>query len=172
MEVRAIAKYIRMSPRKVRLVTGLLSGLKLDAARNQLAFLPKAAALPVLKVLNSAAANAVNNFKLDEASLVIKAATADQGPVLERWRARAMGRAAPIKKRTSHITIILTDGKDNGKVQQLTTKSQSEVKNSKSQNKEDKQAEAIVEKQKAVKKSAIKKAAAAKKDSQPATSNS
>lgn len=100
-----------MSPRKVRLVTGLLRGLKVDAARTQLAFLPKAAATPVLKVLNSAAANAVNNFKLDESTLIIKTATADQGPALKRWRARAMGRAAPIKKRTSHITIVLTDGK-------------------------------------------------------------
>ena len=100
-----------MSPRKVRLVTGMIRGLKLDVARTQLAFLPKAAALPVLKVLNSAAANAVNNFKLDESTLVIKTATADQGPALKRWRARAMGRAAPIKKRTSHITIVLTDGR-------------------------------------------------------------
>jgi len=100
-----------MSPRKVRLVTGMIRGLKLDVARTQLAFLPKAASLPVLKVLNSAAANAVNNFKLDESTLIIKTATADQGPALKRWRARAMGRAAPIKKRTSHITIVLTDGK-------------------------------------------------------------
>ncbi len=111
MDVHAIAKFVRMSPRKVRLVTGMLRGLKIDAARTQLAFLPKAAALPVLKVLNSAAANAVNNFKLDESELIIKTATADQGPALKRWRARAMGRAAPIKKRTSHITIVLTDGK-------------------------------------------------------------
>jgi large subunit ribosomal protein L22 len=111
MDVHAIAKFIRMSPRKVRLVTGMLRGLNVDAARTQLAFLPKAAALPVLKVLNSAVANAVNNFQLDENSLSIKAATADQGPALKRWRARAMGRAAPIKKRTSHITIVLTDGK-------------------------------------------------------------
>jgi len=111
MDVHAIAKYVRMSPRKVHLVTGMLRGLKVDAARTQLAFLPKAAALPVLKVLNSAAANAVNNFKLDESELIIKTATADQGPALKRWRARAMGRAAPIKKRTCHITIVLTDGK-------------------------------------------------------------
>jgi large subunit ribosomal protein L22 len=111
MDVYAIARYIRMTPRKVRLVTGMLRGLKIDAARTQLAFLPKAASLPVLKVLNSAAANAVNNFKLDESTLIIKTATADQGPSLKRWRARAMGRAAPILKRTSHITIVLTDGK-------------------------------------------------------------
>jgi large subunit ribosomal protein L22 len=166
MDVRAIAKFVRMSPRKVRLVTGMLRGLKLEAARNQLAFLPKAAALPVLKVLNSAAANAVNNFHLEEADLTVKTATADQGPALARWRARAMGRAAPIKKRMSHITIILTDGKDNGNVQQLTAKSQSEVKNSKSQNTEEKQVEnkvqANVEKTKAVKKSTVKKAPAKK----------
>jgi large subunit ribosomal protein L22 len=123
MDVHAIARYIRMSPRKVRLVTGMLRGLKVDAARTQLAFLPKAAAMPVLKVLNSAAANAVNNFKLDESELIIKTATADQGPALKRWRARAMGRAAPIKKRTSHITIVLTDGK-NDKNQESTTKIQ------------------------------------------------
>jgi large subunit ribosomal protein L22 len=109
-----------MSPRKVRLVTGMLRGLKIDVARTQLAFLPKAAALPVLKALNSAVANAVNNLKLDESSLTILAATADQGPVLARWRARAMGRAAPIKKRSTHITVIVTDGKP----QISTTKSQ------------------------------------------------
>jgi len=144
-----------MSPRKVRLVTGMLRGLKVDVARTQLAFLPKAAALPVLKVLNSAAANAVNNFKLDEASLTIKAATADQGPALKRWRARAMGRAAPIKKRTSHITIVLTDGKD----KQLTTKSQKT---------EEKPAEVKVEEKKSAakpaKKVAVKKVAS-KEDS-------
>jgi large subunit ribosomal protein L22 len=112
MDVHAKAKYIRMSPRKVRLVTNLIKGQTLDAARTQLSFLPKAAALPVLKALNSAAANAVNNFKLDETSLSIKAAMTDQGPSLKRWRARAMGRAAPILKRTCHITIVVTDGKD------------------------------------------------------------
>ena len=100
-----------MSPRKVRLVTNMIVGSTIDVARTQLNFLNKAAALPVLKALNSAVANAVNNFKLDEKSLKIKAATADQGPTLKRWRARAMGRAAPIKKRTTHITIVVTDGK-------------------------------------------------------------
>jgi large subunit ribosomal protein L22 len=147
MDVHAIAKYIRMSPRKVRLVTGMLRGMTVDTARTQLAFLPKAAALPVLKVLNSAAANAVNNFKLDETSLVIKAATADQGPALKRWRARAMGRAAPIKKRTSHITIVLTDGKSD--------------ENSKIQKKEE-IVEAKKEEKPAAKKAAAKKPAAKK----------
>ncbi len=110
MDAFAKAKFIRMSPRKVRLVTNLIVGNRIDAARTQLSFLNKSAALPVLKALNSAVANAVNNFKLDEKSLKIKSATADQGPTLKRWRARAMGRAAPIRKRTTHITIVVTDG--------------------------------------------------------------
>lgn len=156
MDVHAIAKYIRMSPRKVRLVTGMLRGMTVEAARTQLAFLPKAAALPVLKVLNSAAANAVNNFKLDETSLVIKAATADQGPALKRWRARAMGRAAPIKKRTSHITIVLTDGKNDGNSKISTTKTQKDETK-------------IVEEAKNEVKPAAKKAAAKKPAAKKAT---
>jgi len=111
MDAFAKANFIRMSPRKIRLVTNLIVGAKIDAARTQLNFLNKAAATPVLKALNSAVANAVNNFKLDEASLTVKTAVADQGPTLKRWRARAMGRAAPIRKRTTHITIVVTDGK-------------------------------------------------------------
>ena len=104
-----MAKFIRMSPRKVRLVTNLIKGMTVDVARTQLHFLPKAAVLPVLKLLNSAVANATNNFKLEESNLMVKSATTDGGPTLKRWRARAMGRAAPIRKRTSHITIILTE---------------------------------------------------------------
>jgi len=115
----------------------------------ELAFLPKAAARPVLKVLNSAAANAVNNFKLDETSLKVKAAAADQGPVLERWRARAMGRAAPIKKRTCHITIVLTDGKEGNKIEPVK-----------------------VEKKEEEKKDAPKKVASKEKVGQPKISNS
>jgi large subunit ribosomal protein L22 len=112
MDVHAKARFVRMSPRKVRLVTNLLRGLTIAAARTTLAFLPKAAVTPVLKTLNSAVANAVNNFKLSEADLKVKSATTDGGPTLKRWRARAMGRAAPIRKRTSHITVIVTDGKE------------------------------------------------------------
>lgn len=111
MDVHATARFVRMSPRKVRLVTNLIKGKRVGVARTQLAFLPKAATTPVLKVLNSAVANAVNNFQLNEADLTIKSATTDGGPTLKRWRARAMGRAAPIRKRTSHITVVVTDGK-------------------------------------------------------------
>jgi large subunit ribosomal protein L22 len=136
MDAFAKAKFIRMSPRKVRLVTNMIVGSTIDVARTQLNFLNKAAALPVLKALNSAVANAVNNFKLDEKSLRIKAATADQGPTLKRWRARAMGRAAPIKKRTTHITIIVTDGKAAASVLDNAAKEEAKAKGAKDVKKE------------------------------------
>jgi len=109
MEVIAKARYIRQSPRKVRLVVDAVRGKNVVVAKAQLRFMNKAAALPVLKLLDSAVANAEHNFKLDGSSLVIKSITADGGPVLHRWRARAFGRAAPIRKRTTHITIVLED---------------------------------------------------------------
>ena len=107
MEVTAKARHIRMSPRKVRLVADLVRGMDLSAAEAQLTYVRKAAARPVLKLLRSAKANAEHNFKLEPSSLFIKTITVDGGPVLHRWRARAHGRAAPIRKRTAHITVIL-----------------------------------------------------------------
>lgn len=107
MEVKASAKYIRMSPRKVRLVLGIVRGMTVATARQQLIFMNKAAAEPVLKLINSAVANAINNFGLVEETLKVKAIVADGGPILYRYRPRAMGRASPIRKRTSHITVTL-----------------------------------------------------------------
>ncbi len=115
MEVKAIARYIRISPRKVRLVLGVVRGLTVAAARVQLTFMNKGAAEPVLKLLNSAVANAINNFGLNEETLKVKSIVADGGPILYRYRPRAMGRAAPIRKRTSHITIVLEGSKGEGK---------------------------------------------------------
>lgn len=109
MEVRAFARYIRTSPRKIRLVIDAIRGKQVDAALTQLRFLDKGATLPVEKLLRSAIANAEHNFKLNPASLHVKAITADGGPMLKRWRARAMGRAAPIQKRSSHISVVLSD---------------------------------------------------------------
>lgn len=109
MEVTAKARYIRMSPRKVRLVAGLVRGLDVARAEAQLGLLNKAAALPVRKLLRSAIANAEHNNKLERQGLFIKSITVDGGPILKRWRPRAFGRAAPIRKRTSHITIVLAD---------------------------------------------------------------
>jgi large subunit ribosomal protein L22 len=107
MEVIAKARFVRMAPRKVRLVAGLVRGLDLAKAEAQLRFLKKDAATPVLKLIRSAAANAQHNFKLEPSTLFVKTITVDGGPVMDRWRARAFGRAAPIRKRTSHITVIL-----------------------------------------------------------------
>jgi large subunit ribosomal protein L22 len=107
MEARAVAKYIRMSPQKVRLVVDLVRGKKVEEARQVLLFTRKYAAGHISKVLNSALANAKQNPNIDENILFVKEIYVDQGPSLKRWRARAQGRAASIKKRMSHITVVL-----------------------------------------------------------------
>ncbi|MEN6620339.1 MAG: 50S ribosomal protein L22 [Smithella sp.] len=109
MEAKAVAKYIRMSPQKVRLVVDLVRGKKLQEAQNILLYTRKYAAGIVAKVLNSAAANAAQNPNIDENILYVKKIYVDQGPALKRWRARAQGRAAGIKKRSSHITVVLDE---------------------------------------------------------------
>jgi large subunit ribosomal protein L22 len=107
MEVTAKARFIRMSPRKVRLVADLVRGLDVTDALAQLKFVRKAAVRPVTKLIESAVANATHNHQLDASSLYIKMIAVDDGPTLKRWRARAHGRAASIHKRTSHISVIL-----------------------------------------------------------------
>ncbi len=109
MEVTAKANNIRMSPRKVRLVIDVIRGMDVMRAQTQLQFIKKSACLPVLKLLNSAIANAEHNFHFGKESLYVKTVTADGGPVLKRWTPKAFGRSAPIRKRTSHITIILAE---------------------------------------------------------------
>lgn len=109
MEVVAQLRGLRMSPRKVRLVANLVRRLDVAVAETQLKFINKAASQPLLKLLLSAVANAEHNFKLDKSKLWIRHLTVDGGPVLKRWRQRAFGRAAPIRKRTAHIVIKLTD---------------------------------------------------------------
>lgn len=105
-----------MAPRKVRLVLGLIRGLPAGEAEVRLRFVRKDAALPVLKLLKSAMANAEHNFKLEADKLYIKTATADGGPVLKRSRPRAMGRGVIIRKRTTHINLILSDEAPKAKV--------------------------------------------------------
>lgn len=109
MEVKAHARHIHMSPRKIRLIAGLIRGMDVDKAAAQLRFYTKAASRPVAKLLASAVANASHNFKMSADGLYIKAITVDQGPTMKRWRARAFGRAAEIKKKSSHISITLAD---------------------------------------------------------------
>jgi large subunit ribosomal protein L22 len=107
MEAKAIARHVRIAPRKVRQVADEIKGKGVDEALQILQFTPRSAAEVLSKVLNSAVANAENNFDLDRSSLVVTKASIDQGPTLKRFRARAQGRAAAIRKRTSHITIVV-----------------------------------------------------------------
>ena len=109
MEARATAKYIRVSPQKARLVVDLIRGKKIGEAQKTLMFTRKYAAAQVRKVLGSAIANAKQNASMDETILYVKEIFVDQGPSLKRWRARAQGRAASIKKRMSHITVVLSE---------------------------------------------------------------
>lgn len=105
--VRAHAKWVRTSARKVRIVLEHVRGLPVAEARNQLRFATRHAAQDISKVLESAIANAVNNHGLDEGSLIIHEAFADEGVTMKRWQPRARGRAMRIRKRTAHITILL-----------------------------------------------------------------
>ena len=109
MEVRAVAKYVRISPRKVRLIMDQIRGKKVEEALNILKFSPKKGARMLKKLVYSAVANAENNFDIDVDRLYIKRIYTDQGPTLKRYRARALGRATMIRKRTSHLTVILDE---------------------------------------------------------------
>ena len=108
-EVRAVARWVRMSPRKARLVTEHIRGRSVPEARTVLAFTPRAAAREIEKVLRSAVANAEANHNLVGDDLVVSSAYVDEGPVMKRWRARARGRAARIHKPTCHITLKLVE---------------------------------------------------------------
>lgn len=109
MEVKAVSKYVRISPQKARKLAGAIKGKPVEAGMDILKFMPQKAAGIVEKVVRSAASNADNNHGLDVDSLVIRNLIVDQGPTLKRFRARARGRGTRILKRTSHITVILAD---------------------------------------------------------------
>jgi len=106
--VRARSKYVRTAPRKARLVMGHIRGKEVEQARAILNHAPRAAAEEILKLLNSAVANAESAYELGPDELRIVKAVVDEGPTIKRYRPRALGRATPIKKRTSHMTIELT----------------------------------------------------------------
>ena len=112
VSVRAQAKYVRCAPRKARLVVDHIRGKSVDDARAILATTPRAAARDVLKLLDSAVANAENNHELVADELQIKKVFVDEGPTLKRFQPRAQGRATRIRKRTSHMTILLTTKED------------------------------------------------------------
>lgn len=109
MQVQASAKFVRSSPRKIRLVMQGIRGLPVEDALLQLRFTPKPIARDVAKVLESAVSNAENNFSLDRDDLTVHSIYAGDGRTLRRFRAKARGRVGRILRRTSHITVVVTD---------------------------------------------------------------
>ncbi len=109
METRAVAKFVRISPRKIRLVMNQVRGKQVGEALNMLSFAPQRGARILKKLVNSAIANAEQNTSVDVDSLYIMRVYADEGPTLKRWRPRAQGRATSIRKRTSHLTVVLNE---------------------------------------------------------------
>lgn len=109
METRAAVKFIRVSPRKIRLVMDQVRGRKVEEALNILSFAPQKGARILKKLINSAVANAEENSDVDVDLLYVKRIYADEGPTMKRWRPRAQGRATRINKRTSHLTIIVDE---------------------------------------------------------------
>jgi len=109
METRAVAKYIRISPQKARLVADVVRGMDVDSAITTLKFMPKKGARLLRKVIESAVANAIQTEKIDADTLYVKKIHIDGGPMLKRFRPRAQGRATRILKRTSHITVVVDE---------------------------------------------------------------
>jgi large subunit ribosomal protein L22 len=109
MEVKATAKQMSMSPRKVRLVVDLVRGMEVSKALDQLKFTNKFATHPIAKLLNSAIANAKHNFEISEDNLYIKTISVDEGKKLYRWMPRAYGRASKLRKRGCHVNLVLAE---------------------------------------------------------------
>ncbi len=149
MEARAQARYVRVTPMKARRVIDLIRGMKAADAQAVLTFAPQAASEPIGKVLASAIANATNNHAMDARSLVVTEAFVDEGPTMKRIRPRAQGRAYRIRKRSSHITVVVSDGTEKMTVKAAPAKKPAA----------DKPAEAPAAKKAAAKKAPAKKAA-------------
>ncbi len=109
MEAKATLRYLRMAPRKVRLVADLVRGRRVEEAIQILRFTRRRASQPIRKLIESAVANAENNHGLDIDQLWIREIRVDEGPTLKRWRPRARGRACQILKRTSHVSVVLEE---------------------------------------------------------------
>ena len=112
MEAKAVEKFIRISPRKLRYVADVIRTKRVDDAVDLLTFTTKKAALIIKKAVQSAVANATENHKMNEDDLVVEKIFINEGPILKRFRPRARGRATRIRKRTSHLTVIVSDGKE------------------------------------------------------------
>ena len=109
MQARAEAKYIRISPRKMKPIANLVRGKSVKDAQAILKFTPRKGAEIFLKVLNSAIANAENNHHMDVDTLIVKDIYANQGPTMKRWNAGSMGRANPILRRSSHVGVVVAE---------------------------------------------------------------
>lgn len=109
MQAKAVARYVRIAPRKARQITNLIKGKDLNEALTILRYTPRGASAVVEKVVRSAAANAENNHDMNVDALYVKNSFVDEGPTYKRWLPRARGRADRIRKRTSHITVILEE---------------------------------------------------------------
>jgi large subunit ribosomal protein L22 len=112
LEAKAVEKFIRISPRKLRYVADAIRTKRVDDAVDLLTFTTKKAALIIKKAVQSAAANATENHKMNEDDLIVEKIFINEGPILKRFRPRARGRATRIRKRTSHLTVIVSDGKE------------------------------------------------------------
>ncbi len=112
METKAVEKYIRMSPRKIRYVVDMIKSKPIEDAINILSLTPRAAAVVVKKAIQSAVANATENHKMKEEDLFISRILVNEGPTLRRFRPRARGRATRIRKRTSHLSVYVSNGKE------------------------------------------------------------
>ncbi|MFA6131857.1 MAG: 50S ribosomal protein L22 [Patescibacteria group bacterium] len=109
MDITAKARFIRMSPRKVRLVADSVRGLVVSEALARLSVMKQQAATPITKLLKSAIANAEHNFKISADKLFVKTLMVDGGPVYKRWTPKAFGSATPIRHRTSHLSLVLSE---------------------------------------------------------------
>lgn len=109
MEVKTQLRHLRMAPRKVRLIVNAVRGLSADAAVTQLRFMKRLAAIPVRKLIESGIANAEQNNQVKHEKLWVQSITVGDGLTLKRWKPRAMGRAVPIRKRASHVVVVLSD---------------------------------------------------------------
>ena len=147
MEVKTKGKYLRMSPKKMRLVIALIKGMDINEALDHLNFVPQKAAYFITKVLKSALANAEHNFDLKKENLFIKEIFVNEGPTLKRWRPRAFGRAGQIRKRSSHLEIVLGERAPSSEVKPVKTKPKEPVIEPVSKTKPGKQ-EPIKEKEK------------------------
>jgi large subunit ribosomal protein L22 len=127
MAVISKLNYLRIAPRKVRLVADLIRRKKVEEAQSILSFTVKLGSGHLLKLLNTAMADARNNFQLDPSNLFISKITVDEGPIFKRWKARSRGMAAPIKKRTSHVTIVLDEIAPGKKIKKIEKKSGEKV---------------------------------------------